>query len=573
VRDTVTRDEAATDLAKAVRARVFLHLGMNTTQMSFAPGRGWRKRFNRSTTRCESPNPSSSTRVAGAVSRADRGAPVYAEQRQESPNRRWDVPLSCLSPRPRPIASRTGENLVSRPFEARVDMKNSRVTVLLLCAFAMLSACAERTAMSSLPETSTSVVAARTPDQDPGKYIKHVIIIVQENRTLDNLFSGFPGANAPTYGYSGSQKITLQPVSLSESFYLDNNWSSAITAWDSGKMDGFAKEPFYGSASATTPYSYVQRSQIQTYWNMAQQYVLADHMFPTEFGSSLTAHIDLISGNTQLVPGKSAEVNYPSDLLGCNAPAGTWTYLVNASRAVSSNGPFPCYTQFRTLADTLDAANVSWRYYAPSISSDLPSRLWSPFMDIKAVYFGPDWAKVISPETTVLTDIADGSLPNVAWVIPDWQNSDHPGNGSDTGPSWVASVVNAVGKSKYWSSSAIFVLWDDWGGWYDNVPPPQLDYLGLAIRVPCIVISPYAPMAQVDHTTYEFGSILKFVENTFGLPTLGSVAEGYTDARATGIGTALDFSQKPRTFTVIEAKYPASRFLHEKPSLRPPDDD
>jgi phospholipase C len=458
-------------------------------------------------------------------------------------------------------------------------LEKVRATVLLSCAFAMLSACAARTAMPSVPETPTSLVAARAPGQNPGRYIKHVIIIVQENRTFDNLFSGFPRANAPTFGYYGSQKITLQPLALDEPIYLDNNWANAIVAWDGGNMDGFGNERRYGSATETTPYSYVQQSDVEPYWNMAEQYVLADHMFPTEFGSSLTAHLDLISGNTQLVPGQSAEVNYPPGWLGCNAPAGTWSYVVSASRAVSANGPFPCFTQFRTLADTLDPAGVSWRYYAPSISIHLPSLLWSPFMDIKNVYSGPDWSNVVSPETQVLTDLQNAHFPNVVWVIPDWQNSDHPGNGSDTGPSWVTSVVNAVGKSRYWHSSAIFVLWDDWGGWYDNVPPPQLDYLGLAIRVPCIVISPYAKIGTrlkvgyVSHTTYEFGSILRFVEQVFNLPTLGRAAQGYTDARATSIGDVFDFSQKPRRFRAIPAKYPASRFLHERPSLRPPDDD
>jgi phospholipase C len=420
-------------------------------------------------------------------------------------------------------------------------------------------------------------------DKRPSTRIKHVIIIVQENRTFDNLFSGFPGADAPAFGYSGTQKILLQPLSLEAPQFIYNSWLNSMIAWDGGKMDGFEDVELYSSSSsnwATVPYSFVPRSEAQPYWSLASQYVLADHMFPTEFGSSFTAHIDLISGNTQLEPGKLAEVDFPppTDWAGCGAPPGAYSFTVDAQR-VLGNGPAPCFTQFRTLADTLDGAHVSWRYYAPSLSIKYPSQIWSPFANVKSVYFGHDWANVISPETTVLKDLRGDSFPNVAWVIPDWQNSDHPGNRSDTGPSWVASVVNAVGTSRYWRSSAIFVLWDDWGGWYDNVPPPQRDYLGLAIRVPCIVISPYARIAPgrtkgyVDHTVYEFGSILRFVEQTFGLPALGSVADGYTDARATSIGEAFDFSQKPRAFTKIATKYPASRFAGETPSFRPPDDD
>ncbi|HTX58168.1 MAG TPA: alkaline phosphatase family protein, partial [Verrucomicrobiae bacterium] len=165
-----------------------------------------------------------------------------------------------------------------------------------------------------------------------------------------------------------------------------------------------------------------------------------------------------------------------------------------------------------------------------------------------------------------------GKLPAVTWVVPDAIDSDHPGDASDTGPSWVASVVNAIGQGPDWKSTAIVVVWDDWGGFYDSEPPPQLDFTGLGIRVPCIVISPYAKKHYVDDTQYEFGSILKFIEQTFGLPPLGPTALGYTDTRATSITNAFDFTQAPRSFTPIPAPYPPSYFLHRPPSHKPPDD-
>ena len=186
---------------------------------------------------------------------------------------------------------------------------------------------------------------------------------------------------------------------------------------------------------------------------------------------------------------------------------------------------------------------------------------------------------MISPETTVLTDIPAGKLPAVSWVIPDLINSDHPGSGGKTGPSWVASVVNAVGSSQYWNSTAIVILWDDWGGWYDDAVPPQLDFRGLGLRVPCIIVSPYARMASpqqpgyVSHTQYEFGSILAFVEQTFGLPVLGPPSLGYTDSRATSIADSFDFQQKPRAFKHIAAPMSIQYFLHQAHSGLPPDDD
>ena len=173
----------------------------------------------------------------------------------------------------------------------------------------------------------------------------------------------------------------------------------------------------------------------------------------------------------------------------------------------------------------------------------------------------------------MLVDAKNGALPSFSWVTPDAQDSDHPGEGSDTGPSWVAAVVNSIGESQYWDSTAIFIVWDDWGGWYDNVPPPQLDFKGLGIRVGCIVISPYAKKNYVSHVPYEFGSMLHFSEQAFGLRVLGPAAAGYTDLRANTMLDAFDFTQKPRAYVPIPAKYPMSYFENHPQSMRAPDDD
>jgi len=258
---------------------------------------------------------------------------------------------------------------------------------------------------------------------------------------------------------------------------------------------------------------------------------------------------------------------------GCDAPAGTVTSTVDANRHRSfGGGPFPCFTQFRTLADTLDAKGVSWKYYAPSVNV-FGGNIWSEFDAIANVRRGADWSRnVISPQTRAIYDTRNGVLPSVSWVIPDASDSDHPGFG-ETGPSWVAAVVNTIGRSRYWKSTAIVVLWDDWGGWYDDLRPPQLDYRGLGIRVPCIVISPYAKAHYVSHTRYEFGSVVKLVEEVFGLPALGSAAAGYTDVRAKSMLDVFNFRQQPRAFVPIPADKPASYFLTRPPSLAPPDDD
>jgi phospholipase C len=224
------------------------------------------------------------------------------------------------------------------------------------------------------------------------------------------------------------------------------------------------------------------------------------------------------------------------------------------------------------MRDLLDAKSVSWKYYSPPVIGG-SGNMWNAFDAIKAVRDGPEWGvNVTNSDTQIFTDISNGALPAVSWVIPDGEDSDHPREkAGDTGPSWVASVVNAIGQSSYWSTTAIIVVWDDWGGFYDHVSPPfQDDWGGLGFRVPMIVLSPYAlgggSTNYVSHTQYEFGSILKFIEGTFRLGTLGT-----TDVRATSIVDCFDFTQQPRAFSVIPSKYRRSYFIHRGPTHVPVD--
>jgi phospholipase C len=441
---------------------------------------------------------------------------------------------------------------------------------LLLALFACAPLSSSRNA--ALP--ATMVTTAGVP---AGKYIKHIVVVVQENRSFNMIFAGFPGAVTATSGLNSlGQTIPLTPISFKDPRGdMGHEFNTAVNSWDGGKMDRFNENfiSLTSSPAKTYPYSYLKHDEVEPYWDMAKEYVLADDMFPTEWGPSYTAHQDLIAGTTELTQ-RSAVADNPTTEgdWGCGAPLGTVT-----DRAVMppggegpgivkhDAGPFPCY-RYATLANVLDAKHISWRYYAPKIGDNVAGNVWTAFSAIRAVYRGPDWKNVVSPPKTVLTDVSSDRLPAVSWVIPDFKNSDHPAAMSTTGPSWVASVVNAIGKGPYWKSTAIIVLWDDWGGWYDNVPPPQLDYLGLGIRVGCIIISPYAQTGIVDHTQYEYGSILKTVELTFGLDSLGD-----TDARANDMFDAFDFTSPPRAFTPIPQVYPANFFLRQAPSLRPPD--
>jgi len=341
-----------------------------------------------------------------------------------------------------------------------------------------------------------------------------------------------------------------------------------LQEYDGGKMDGFWNVKDFEGDPGSVLYQYVDPTQIQPYWSIAKQYVLADHMFQTVGSNSFPSHQDLIAGATMVSPGEEV-MDQPNEYpWGCDAPVGTKTNLLTSSgQFLPLAGPFPCFT-YKTMRDVLDQKGVSWKYYVPSLQNVRGGQTWNAFEAIKAVRYGSEWTtNVISPETNVYNDIANGKLPAVSWVIPDFINSDHSETYSDTGPSWVCSVVNAIGESAQWKSTVIIVVWDDWGGFYDPVAPPQYGFGGLGFRVPMLIISPYAKKGYVAHNVYEFGSILKFVEGTFGLASLGT-----TDVRARNFAKdVFNFSLPPRKFTPIAVKYTKAFFEHQPPSNKPVD--
>ncbi len=480
-----------------------------------------------------------------------------------------------------------------------------------------------------LPVSAPHGVKGTTP-------LKHIIIIIQENRSFDDLFATFPGANGTTTGLAEPMpspaasscaakkqpvityptsvpltEVTLTGKGFSNNFgwgndlphvykngYLYECDSSASRPSSSApcNMDGFDTTQFGPNGegpqyTCTFIYQYVNPSDIEPYWDMAEQYVLADNAFQTQGSESFTAHQDLIAAGTSLgAYGSYGDVSVIDDPTGfpwgCDAQPpsppsqeGSVTSLITTyGQYLGDKGPFPCFTQYQTMRDLLDAVKIPWKFYANKVygwhnAKAGDSGIWSGFDAISSVRYSKEWGtKVVWPDMKIINDIKDGTLPDVAWVTPDGANSDHPdernakGTPVDTGPSWVASIVNAIGQSKYWKTSAIVVLWDDWGGFYDHVPPPFYDDQGgLGFRIPVMIISPYV-QPHVDHTQYETASVLKFIEVNWNLPSMGQ-----EDQRAAPMTDAFDFSQTPRPYQVIPAKYPLSFFLHQKPSGIPPD--
>jgi phospholipase C len=427
----------------------------------------------------------------------------------------------------------------------------------------------------ALPQPGARALLDAVHGHPASAKIRHVIIIVQENRSLNNLFYGFPGADTTTYGYnSKNEKIELQPVGLdtgwdldhsSYSFYAACNGTGSYPGTDC-LMNGFDNEAYYCGNSGeppcpnkNPPYGYVPHAQTKPYFFLANHYVLADEMYASNFdASSFISHQYIIAAQSE------SGVNYPYYQWGCSGGEGDYIQTVTQQRQLGSYIPL-CWDA-TTIGDEMDDAGLSWAFYASAIDSD--GDLWSAYQNINHIYNGPDWKKdVISPQTKFFDDVSQGKLRDVSWITPTCANSDHAGCASKTGPSWVASLVNAVGTSKYWDSSAIFIFWDDYGGWYDPKAPALKDYDGLGLRIPLLIVSPYAKDGHVSHVHYEHGSILKFVEDTFGLARLAA-----SDKRAhSPEEDAFDFNRPPRKFAPVPSEHGIEYFKHQPLDLRIPD--
>jgi phospholipase C len=471
-----------------------------------------------------------------------------------------------------------------------------RLLLLAVTAWAVVaSGCSGGNAASSAAGPSF-VPASKIRPGSASTPIQHVVIMIQENRSFDDFFATFPGADGTTYGcMKGSGSGVVRPARRRHSSYncpsgdsveqlsegnlisdsLGHEYFSFKKEYDNGRMDGFpdvkrSVSKGHNVRAGTYPYQYVNPQQIAPYWQIASDWVLADRMFTTQGSSSFTAHQDFIAGGTPV--GNDNVINFPMpSSWGCTAPSGTVTDLISQKgNFLRGKGPYPCFT-YGTIRDLLDAQGLTWLYFANTSGK----YVWNAFDAIKAVREGSEWStNIVVPETNIFQYISNGELPNVTYITPDSGTSDHPGANNDTGPQWIASVVNAIGESSYWSSTVVIVVWDEWGGLFDHVAPPQLDGQGLGPRIPMLIVSPYdkettpSTPGYISHTQYEDGSILKFIEENWNLGSLGT-----SDQRANSIGDCFDFSQPPRAFIPVTSSLSVDYFAHHyKPDTDPIDD-
>jgi phospholipase C len=393
--------------------------------------------------------------------------------------------------------------------------------------------------------------------------IQHIVYIVQENRSFDNLFHGYPGADTVSSGKDSKGKtIQLRPYPLGHPYEIDHSVQAMFNACDGTgtlqgtdcKMDGFDKEFSFGGPKHSE-YVYAPYKQVKPYWDMAHEWVVADRMFQSQLDESFVAHQYVIAAQADF----SADL--PIGKWGCGGGKSDVLDTITKERTIVPRSIHPCF-DYQTLGDELDKAKLTWRFYSSkygSNSSDGGTE-WSGYQAVKHIRYGPDWKNVIAPNWQFILDVRKGQLANFTWITPVCDDSDHVNCPGTFGPSWVSALVNTVGQSKFWDSTVIFVQWDDWGGLYDHVPPPYEGRDGLGFRVPLLIISPYARQ-RVTHVQYETASVLRFAENLFGL---GQLADADRRANAPG-GDSFDFSRKPRPFVKIEAPHPPKFFMHPFP--------
>jgi phospholipase C len=312
---------------------------------------------------------------------------------------------------------------------------------------------------------------------------------------------------------------------------------------DGGKMDGFDKIGGSGACNQNGDYlcyTQLQEADIPNYFAYARNFVLADHMFSSLHGPSLPNHVYTVAAQSGGVINIASN---PADW-GCDADDNTTVEVMDGNGNVSDQPP--CF-DFQTLADSLQNAGITWKYYAPSRGET--GYVWSTLNSIGHTRNTSLWADHVVSDTQFVNDAQAGQLPAVAWLVTNYITSEHPPFSTCVGENWTVAQLNAVMQGPDWGSTAVFLTWDDYGGFYDHAPPPTLDQFGLGPRVPLLVISPFAKKGFISHTTYEFSSFLNFVEKRFGLSSLTA-----RDRMSNDMTDSFDFSQQPIPPLVLQPR-------------------
>ncbi len=378
-----------------------------------------------------------------------------------------------------------------------------------------------------------------------GSPIRHVIVLVQENRTFDNLFASsilahggpYPGANTSQSTTANGKPIKLKPVPFEYPADPSHSHESLLREWNGGKMDGFATDHVRTVLGAPQPepgfpYAYLPAYETTIYHVLAGRYALADENFAPRLVPTFPSHYTLATAQSRVADDPHSEI------WGCDAVPSTRVPIFGEGESIIKPGVFPCFDQ-TSIADLLDASHVTWKYYTGAYDYvvDPAVNIYDAFRKIR---YGPDWSRnVVTPSGQILSDLQDCRLPQVSFVMPTYLESDHAGNLSAGGPGWVGSIYLALVQTRkaapecdYYKDSAIILTWDDSGGWYDHVPPPPgPDGTTWGFRIPILVISAWARSGYdpghpgavpfVSHRERESTAITKFIEKNWALGNMG----------------------------------------------------
>ena len=391
----------------------------------------------------------------------------------------------------------------------------------------------------------------RSLPPDGARPIEHVVFIIKENRTFDHYFGRYPGAEGTRSGeLSDGKRVPLSDAPDILPFDLGHDFQSGLIAVNGGKMNGFDKIPLNGDSLAG--YSQFDRSSLPNYFRYADEFVLGDHMFSSMYGPTFPEHLYTVAAQAGRVTGNKITRGEITPGGYCDDPSERVPRfrrlskddkdivmraeeVPNIPRVESYWEEVEACFDFKVLPDVLEETGVSWRYYGNA-------GFYSALLAIRHIRFSKHWGTDVVREGKFMSDIRSGNLRAVSWVLPGVGYDEHPGAQHSVckGENWTVRHLNALMKSPAWASTAVVIVWDDFGGFYDHVPPPHIDVMGLGPRVPLLIISPWAKQGYVDSTTYEFSSVLKLIETLHDLNPLTA-----RDAAADDMLGAFDFDRDP----------------------------
>ena len=383
--------------------------------------------------------------------------------------------------------------------------------------------------------------------------LRHIVFLVKENRTFDHLFGTFPGADGATEGRTCDGRVVPLRRARDDSPGAAHSFVAGLVAINGGLMNCFNE---IDSGRHLEGYVQYRRDQIPNYWAYAETFTLADRFFSSSYGPTAVEHYWIIASQSD----RFVDNERPDEGQGGDGPLGEycddplermWSFerltageesaayeLEEKALVIELKERFwierwPCH-DIRTMPDLLEKAGVSWRYYTGG------SPYFMVIRGIPHIRYGPMWRKVVD-DARFVGDVDAGRLPSVSWLVPDASVSDHPAYGNlCEGENWTVRQLNALMSRPAWRHTAVILTWDDFGGFYDHVPPPHVDIYGYGPRVPALVISPWARPGYVFSETADFSSVLKLISTIFDLPSLTD-----RDANANDLLGAFDFEQEP----------------------------